>query len=317
MTMAEPFPGIWLPKQVEARVALALRDGHGRGALRHQLHRLQGSRCDRAREMSVAPFIAALAAALALAEAAAAQPAPTAPGVAPIAEIRVHGNHSTPDAEVIAVSGLAVGQASGESDLDAARERLRASGRFQSTEIRRRAPIDRRSRRRPRADPRRGAARHQPGSADARVAAPHGRRPDVGAAALLQRGLRVHLRRAGGGGRSVRSSGRACRCRSPGAASGAPACSSNAVFERGPVSRVVAGGDIVRVENPAFDLGGPACRRRGADRERGDVVAAAGGGGWTRRRGVRRRHDPAVAPWAARSSSTRGSIRPSRATPYG
>ena len=89
--------------------------------------------------MSVAPFIAALAAALALAEAAAAQPAPTAPGVAPIAEILVHGNHSTPDAEVIAVSGLAVGQASGESELDAARERLRASGRFQSTEVRRRA----------------------------------------------------------------------------------------------------------------------------------------------------------------------------------
>ena len=70
--------------------------------------------------MSVAPFIAALAVALALGEAAAAQPAPISPGVAPIAEILVHGNHSTPDAEVIAVSGLAVGQAAGESELDAA-----------------------------------------------------------------------------------------------------------------------------------------------------------------------------------------------------
>ena len=38
----------------------------------------------------------------------------TAP--APIAEIRVHGNHSTPDAEVIAASGLAVGQPSGDAE---------------------------------------------------------------------------------------------------------------------------------------------------------------------------------------------------------
>lgn len=56
----------------------------------------------------------------------------------PIAEIRVHGNHSTPDAEVIAASGLAVGQPSGDDTLEAATERLRASGRFRSVEMHRR-----------------------------------------------------------------------------------------------------------------------------------------------------------------------------------
>ena len=56
----------------------------------------------------------------------------------PIAEIRVHGNHSTPDAEVIAASGLAVGQPSGDTDLAAAAGRLRDSGRFRSTEVTRR-----------------------------------------------------------------------------------------------------------------------------------------------------------------------------------
>lgn len=62
--------------------------------------------------------------------AAAAQDAP------PIVEIRVHGNHSTPDADVIALSGLAVGQSSSAANLTAARERLDASGRFQSVSVR-------------------------------------------------------------------------------------------------------------------------------------------------------------------------------------
>jgi outer membrane protein assembly factor BamA len=72
-------------------------------------------------------------AALLAAATAAAQTAPPA-----IVEIRVHGNHSTPDADVIAASGLAVGQASGDADLAAAAERLRASGRFRSVEVHRR-----------------------------------------------------------------------------------------------------------------------------------------------------------------------------------
>ncbi|MGE0813745.1 MAG: POTRA domain-containing protein [Vicinamibacterales bacterium] len=60
-----------------------------------------------------------------------------AQAVPPIAEIRVHGNHSTPDAEVVALSGLAVGQPSSDEVLDAARARIEASGRFASVDVRR------------------------------------------------------------------------------------------------------------------------------------------------------------------------------------
>ncbi|MGE0359336.1 MAG: FtsQ-type POTRA domain-containing protein [Vicinamibacterales bacterium] len=80
-----------------------------------------------------------LALALAAMLAAGAGTAATAQTAAPaIVEIRVHGNHSTPDADVIAASGLAVGEGSGDADLAAAAERLRASGRFRSVEVHRR-----------------------------------------------------------------------------------------------------------------------------------------------------------------------------------
>ena len=82
--------------------------------------------------MTPAALILAALATLTTLDAAAAQTA------APIVEIRVHGNHSTPDAEVIAASGLAVGQSSDDVQLVGAAERLRASGRFRSVEVRRR-----------------------------------------------------------------------------------------------------------------------------------------------------------------------------------
>ena len=85
--------------------------------------------------MNVHHFPASALALLVLAATAGAQPAATTP---PIAEIRVHGNHSTPDAEVIAASGLVVGQPAGDADLAAATDRLKASGRFRSVEVHRR-----------------------------------------------------------------------------------------------------------------------------------------------------------------------------------
>ncbi len=203
--------------------------------------------------MSVAPLIATLAAALALTEAAAAQPAPTAPGVAPIAEILVHGNHSTPDTEVIAVSGLAVGQVSGEPELDAARERLRASGRFQSTEIRRRA---------------RSIADPDDVLVLILVEELPGTSPDLPTPGWLRRttaglmwvpllsykegyGFTYGVRVAAVDLFGERSSLSVPLTWGGERRAGLQLESS---FERGPVSRVVAGGDIVRVENPAFDL---------------------------------------------------------------
>lgn len=61
-----------------------------------------------------------------------------AQGPEPIAEIRVHGNHTTPDADILALSGLQVGDAASEARLRVAERRLSETGRFEGVEIRRR-----------------------------------------------------------------------------------------------------------------------------------------------------------------------------------
>jgi outer membrane protein assembly factor BamA len=55
-----------------------------------------------------------------------------------IAEIRVHGNHTTPEADVIGLSGLTTGEPATEERLREAEDRLRASRRFEDVEVRKR-----------------------------------------------------------------------------------------------------------------------------------------------------------------------------------
>ena len=59
---------------------------------------------------------------------------PTAAAQAPliVEDIRVHGNHSTPDDEVLRIAAITVGTRLEPGVVEAARERLRSSGRFQS-----------------------------------------------------------------------------------------------------------------------------------------------------------------------------------------
>lgn len=52
-----------------------------------------------------------------------------------IAEIRIHGNYATPDADVLALAGLKTGLDASEATLAAAGKRLRDSGRFQGVEV--------------------------------------------------------------------------------------------------------------------------------------------------------------------------------------
>ena len=54
-----------------------------------------------------------------------------------VAEIRVHGNLSLSDAEVIALAGVEPGNAAGPELTAAVRERLEASGRFETIDVRR------------------------------------------------------------------------------------------------------------------------------------------------------------------------------------
>ncbi len=55
-----------------------------------------------------------------------------------VAAIRVHGNHTTPDDDVVRLSGLALGQALDAGTLDACERALRNSGRFRSVDVRKR-----------------------------------------------------------------------------------------------------------------------------------------------------------------------------------
>jgi len=55
-----------------------------------------------------------------------------------LAEIRIHGNHTTPDEEVVRLAGLTIGQPVDDAAIEAAATRLRKSKRFEEVEIRKR-----------------------------------------------------------------------------------------------------------------------------------------------------------------------------------
>ena len=55
-----------------------------------------------------------------------------------IAEIRVHGNHTTPDADIIGLSGLKPGDPATDARLAEAEQALRKSNRFDDVELRKR-----------------------------------------------------------------------------------------------------------------------------------------------------------------------------------
>jgi outer membrane protein assembly factor BamA len=57
----------------------------------------------------------------------------TSPGV--VSEIRVHGNHTTPDADILAIVGDVVGQPATDALLGDVKSRLEKSGRFDGVEV--------------------------------------------------------------------------------------------------------------------------------------------------------------------------------------
>ena len=55
-----------------------------------------------------------------------------------VGEVRIHGNHATPDAEVVALAGVRIGSPLEAGGVDAIRARLAATGRFARVEVRKR-----------------------------------------------------------------------------------------------------------------------------------------------------------------------------------
>lgn len=62
--------------------------------------------------------------------------AQNSPGV--VAEVRVHGNHTTPDADVLAIAGEVIGHSATDALVAAVSDRLERSGRFEGVEVRKR-----------------------------------------------------------------------------------------------------------------------------------------------------------------------------------
>jgi outer membrane protein assembly factor BamA len=66
------------------------------------------------------------------------QAAQPAPGGEVIAEVRVHGNYATPDADVLRLAGITIGEPLQPDALPRIAQRLRDSGRFQQVDVRKR-----------------------------------------------------------------------------------------------------------------------------------------------------------------------------------
>ena len=83
------------------------------------------------------PAVGAVALSLLVAVSAWAQPT-TSASFDVVTELRIHGNYSIADADVIQLAGVGVGDRIDDAALDAMVERLRASNRFESVEVRKR-----------------------------------------------------------------------------------------------------------------------------------------------------------------------------------
>src|SRR5918992_1556622 len=51
------------------------------------------------------------------------------------AEVRIHGNHTTPDVEIIKLTGIPIGESVTAETLPQIAKRLRASGRFKDVDV--------------------------------------------------------------------------------------------------------------------------------------------------------------------------------------
>jgi outer membrane protein assembly factor BamA len=65
-------------------------------------------------------------------------PAARAQSAEVVGEVRVHGNHTTPDADILSIAGLAVGAPANDAVLRDAAARLEQSDRFDNVEVRKR-----------------------------------------------------------------------------------------------------------------------------------------------------------------------------------
>jgi outer membrane protein assembly factor BamA len=177
-----------------------------------------------------------------------------------VAEVRVHGNHTTPDADVLSLAGIAQGTTLAPDTLALAEARLRASGRFAGVELRKRF-------------------RSLDNPSDVVIVVVVDELPGVGRGEVVRRPL-DRIRRAGmwlpvleyqeGYGFTYGARVTTVDGLGPGSRVSVPltwggerraSVEADRPFSRGPISRIAAAAGITRRTNPHFDL---ADTRRGA-----------------------------------------------------
>ena len=157
MTMGQPFAGVWLPRSINIQAGFTLATGSFEAAYRPRLRKLSGGRRQdddqgpEARGGTEPTTTSRFAhddrtAAWTQAAPATNPDAPTGHGpladepqaLETVREVRVHGNATLTDEEVIKLAGIAVGDPLSPTAVTEITQRLKDSHRFESVDVRKR-----------------------------------------------------------------------------------------------------------------------------------------------------------------------------------
>jgi hypothetical protein len=155
MTMGQPFPGVWLPRELNIHSGITLANGsfeggYGRTFAEYRLaevatkmripKRDEPQEEDESEAAGRGPFVPARETDSHPVELAGESQEPAGGGGQQevIGEIRIHGNAFLTDKEVLDFAGIAVGQPLAADGVDAITKRLKDSDRFETVDVRKR-----------------------------------------------------------------------------------------------------------------------------------------------------------------------------------
>lgn len=150
MTMGQPFPGVWLPREMNVHAGVTMAAGSFEAAYLRRFSDYKQAdvksliripkqdddppphepQVEAADASSHGPFCPEPCGADRVA------PAPQPQEI--VREVRIHGNAFVLDAEILKVAGLTIGQPLPDGELDRIRQRLEKSGAFATVEVRKR-----------------------------------------------------------------------------------------------------------------------------------------------------------------------------------
>ncbi len=144
MTMGQPFPGVWLPRDIHIHAGLTLANGSYDVSMSRVFRDYREAEVGvkvnvpKVPEVPRVPRVQAQFLPVRLVYSVARWAREREEPQTLIHEIRVHGNAFVTDAEVLAIAQVSVGTVIAPGDEEAIARRLKASGKFETVEVRRR-----------------------------------------------------------------------------------------------------------------------------------------------------------------------------------